>query len=65
MEQAMRLMARTLSAYELVDDQGRAVLDVVSRYARSWRLLLKYDESRLPESLAHPTQPVAVLPAGE
>lgn len=65
MEQAMRLLARTLSANELVNDQGRAVLDVVTRYARSWRLLLQYDENRLPESPAHPTRPVAGLPPDE
>lgn len=62
MEQAVRLLARTLSSHELVNDQGRAVLDVVTRYARSWRLLLQYDENRLPESPAHPTRPVAGLP---
>ncbi len=61
MEQAVRLLARTLSTHELVNDQGRAVLDVVTRYARSWRLLLQYDENRLPESPAHPTRPVAGL----
>jgi prophage maintenance system killer protein len=61
MEQAVRLLARTLSAHELVNDQGRAVLDVVTRYARSWRLLLQYDENRLPESPTHPTRPVTGL----
>jgi type I restriction enzyme R subunit len=33
MEQAIRLLAHTLSSHELVNDQGRAVLDVVTRYA--------------------------------
>lgn len=61
MEQAVRLLARTLSTHELVNEQGRAMLDVVTHYARSWRLLLQYDENRLPESPAHPTQPVASL----
>ena len=61
MEQAMRLLARTLSAHELVNDQGRAVLDVVAHYARSWRLLVQYDENRLPEAPAHPMRPVAGL----
>lgn len=65
MEQAVRLLARTLSDHELVNDQGRAVLDVVTRYARSWRLLLQYDENRLPESPAHPTQPVTGLASNE
>lgn len=61
MEQAVHLLAHALSSHELVNDQGRAVLDVVTRYARSWRLLLEYDENRLPESPAHPTRPVAGL----
>ncbi|WP_028990568.1 RhuM family protein [Thermithiobacillus tepidarius DSM 3134] len=65
MEEAVRLLARTLSAHELVNYQGRAVLDVVTRYARSWRLLLQYDENRLPESPVHPTRPVAGLSSDE
>jgi prophage maintenance system killer protein len=61
MEQAMRLLAHTLSAHELVTEQGRAVLDVVTLYARSWRLLVQYDESRLPEAPARPIRPIAGL----
>ena len=61
MEQTVRLLARTLSAHELVTEQGQAVLDVVAHYARSWRLLVQYDENRLPEVPAHPTRPVAGL----
>jgi len=61
MEQAMRLLAHTLSAHELVTEQGRAVLDVVAHYARSWRLLVEYDENRLPEAPARPMRPVAGL----
>lgn len=34
---------------------------MVTPYARSWRLLLEYDENRLPGSPAHPTRPVAGL----
>ncbi|MCC6728751.1 MAG: virulence protein RhuM/Fic/DOC family protein [Chthonomonadales bacterium] len=58
-EQAVGLLARTLTTHALVTDEGRAVLDVVQRYSRSWRLLLEYDEERLAE---RPTRPVA--PAG-
>ncbi len=61
METAVRLLAKTLSAQEMVNDQGRALLDVVTHYARSWRLLLQYDENRLPEVPARPTPPVAGL----
>jgi hypothetical protein len=39
MEAAVALLARTLTRHELVTDEGRAVLDVVHRYARAWRWL--------------------------
>lgn len=53
-EQALSLLSRTLSAHGLITGQGRAVLDVVRSYARSWRLLLQYDEDRLPVPSGRP-----------
>jgi hypothetical protein len=47
MEQAVALLSRTLQRHEPVTDEGKAVLEVVGRYARSWSLLLRYDEDRL------------------
>ncbi|MFC1523828.1 virulence RhuM family protein [Thermodesulfobacteriota bacterium] len=47
MEQAVALLSRTLQSHELVTAEGKAVLEVVSRYAKSWSLLLQYDEDRL------------------
>lgn len=47
LKQAMALLATTLESHELVSEEGKAVLEVVSRYARTWRLLLEYDEERL------------------
>ncbi len=47
MEQTLALLSRTLQSHELVTDEGKAVLEVVGRYARSWSLLLQYDEDRL------------------
>jgi prophage maintenance system killer protein len=47
MEQALALLSRTLQNHELVTDEGKAVLDVVIRYAKSWTLLLQYDEDQL------------------
>ena len=41
------LLSRTLKNQELVTDTGRAVLDVIGRYANTWRLLVEYDEDRL------------------
>ncbi|MBI5558715.1 MAG: virulence protein RhuM/Fic/DOC family protein [Deltaproteobacteria bacterium] len=46
--QVLRLLATTLESQSLVSDEGRAVLKVVNRYARTWQLLLEYDEDRLP-----------------
>ena len=61
LEQAMGLLARTLTSHALVTDEGRAVLDVVQQYTRAWRLLLEYDEQRLAEKPAHPLRPTADL----
>ena len=61
MEQAVRLLAQTLSAHGLVEGRGQAVLDVVAQYARSWQWLLQYDEERLPDAPLNPTLPVAGL----
>jgi prophage maintenance system killer protein len=45
---ALDLLSRTLEANALVDDTGRAVLELIKGYARTWRLLLQYDEDSLP-----------------
>ena len=41
------LLARTLQNQALVNETGRAVLELISGYADTWRLLLEYDEDRL------------------
>ena len=46
--ETLDLLARTLSNQALVDDAGQAVLDLIAGYADTWRLLLEYDEDRLP-----------------
>jgi len=45
--QAVDLMSRTLTRQELVTDIGREVLGIILGYARTWRLLLDYDEDKL------------------
>jgi len=45
--QTLDLLSRTLANQALVDDTGRAVLDLIAGYADTWRLLLEYDENRL------------------
>lgn len=49
-EQAVSLLSRTLVNQQLVSDEGRAVLQVIGDYARSWSLLQGYDEQSLGES---------------
>jgi hypothetical protein len=66
LEQTVALLARTLTSSDLVTDQGRAVLDVVQRYTRTWRLLLEYDEERLAQAPAQavtPGTPIALAEA--
>ena len=47
MEQAVQLLSRTLAQHNLVSEEGRGVLDVIARYAKSWLLLKEYDEDAL------------------
>ena len=60
-EQAVGLLARTLTQNALITDEGRAVLEVVQQYTRAWRLLLEFDEGRLAETPARPVKPAADL----
>jgi prophage maintenance system killer protein len=60
-EQAVGLLARTLTQNALVTDEGRAVLEVVRQYTRAWKLLLQYDEGRLAETPARPVKQVTGL----
>ncbi len=46
--QVLELLTKTLADHDLVTGEGRAVLDIVSRYAKTWQLLLQYDEENLP-----------------
>jgi hypothetical protein len=46
--QVLSLLAGTLESHNLVSNEGLAVLEVVNRYARTWQLLLQYDENNLP-----------------
>jgi prophage maintenance system killer protein len=61
LEQAVGLLARTLTQNALVTDEGRAVLEVVQQYTRAWKLLLEYDEGRLAETPVRPVKPAADL----
>jgi len=47
LEQAVDLLAKTLNRQELVSDIGREVVGLILGYAKTWRLLLDYDEGKL------------------
>lgn len=64
-EEAIGLLARTLTSHALITDEGRTVLDVVRRYTRAWRLLLEYDEARLATVPERPVAPTAGLTLSE
>ncbi|MDY7024847.1 MAG: virulence protein RhuM/Fic/DOC family protein [Pseudomonadota bacterium] len=49
-QQAVDLLSQTLSNQALVNNEGTAVLAVISDYARSWSLLQAYDEQSLVET---------------
>lgn len=54
-QQAIALLARTLENQALVNDAGREVVALIAGYAKTWRLLLQYDEDGL--SLPDACQP--------
>jgi prophage maintenance system killer protein len=60
-QQAVALLARTLTTHAFVTDAGQAVLDVVQRYTRSWQLLLAYDEQQLADQPRRAVAPRAAL----
>lgn len=47
LEQAVHLLGKTLTRQELVSDLGREVVGLILGYAKTWRLLLDYDEGKL------------------
>jgi hypothetical protein len=47
-QQTLELLSRTLQNQSLVDDTGRAVLDGIVDFSKTWTLLLAFDEDRLP-----------------
>ncbi len=58
--ETLDLLARTLRSQSMVSGAGEAVLELVTRYADTWRLLLEYDEDRL-EAPAGTRPPSAAL----
>ncbi|TCK02016.1 Fic/DOC family protein [Volucribacter psittacicida] len=47
LSQVITLLERTLTNQSLINNEGKAILDVVKDYARTWSLLQAYDEQNL------------------
>ncbi|NDU79964.1 MAG: virulence protein RhuM/Fic/DOC family protein [Ferrovum sp.] len=47
-QQAMDLLARTLSKQDDLSQESRGVLALVAEYAKTWKTLLQYDDDTLP-----------------
>ena len=47
-QQVLSLLTNTLENQNLVNDEGLSVLNLVNQYAKTWQLLLQYDEDKLP-----------------
>lgn len=47
-QQVLSLLTNTLENQNLVSDEGLSVLNIVNQYAKTWQLLLQYDEDNLP-----------------
>jgi prophage maintenance system killer protein len=47
-QQVLSLLTNTLENQNLVSDEGRSILTIVNQYAKTWQLLLQYDEDKLP-----------------
>ncbi|MCL7489408.1 MAG: virulence protein RhuM/Fic/DOC family protein [Desulfobulbaceae bacterium] len=63
-QQVLSLLTNTLAGHDLVNDEGRGVLDIVNRYAKTWQLLLQYDEDTLSfPKHAHEVETCLELPA--
>ena len=45
--ESIKLLAQTLERHSLIDEQGKGVLNIITRYARSWTILQRFDENLL------------------
>ena len=54
--QSLELLSKTLEVNALVNDTGKAILTLIREYAKTWRMLLEYDEDTLslPEDCRPP-----------
>lgn len=60
LEKSVSLLSRTLSKQESLSDISKATIQIIQTYARSWELLLQYDEQsiKIPTSKNLNTKPL-------
>lgn len=64
--QSMLALAKgAVVTHNVVPERAQAVFDVIERYARSFTLLLQYDEDRLPQGPSEPSGDMVELPLAE
>jgi hypothetical protein len=54
LEAALELVRRTSDGYQLTSEQGRGLVDVITRYTRTFLLLQQYDEGSLSAPTGQP-----------
>ncbi len=64
-KETLDLLARTLRSRSLVSGTGEAVLEIITAYSDTWRLLLEYDEDRLEFPPPGTRTPTAALAHGQ
>lgn len=47
LQQTVDLLQKTLVKHEMVNDIGKETIDLINNYAKTWNILLAYDEDRL------------------
>lgn len=60
LQQTITLLQKTLQNHELVNDLGLEAIQLILSYAKTWSLLLAYDEDQL-QLPAHGKPPIATL----
>ncbi len=58
LEQSLSLIQQTLLHQESIDEIGKEAFNIVTKYAKSWRVLLAYDEDQL--QIPKTKQPVSI-----
>jgi prophage maintenance system killer protein len=50
LEKALSFIKQSASKRNLTNDEGQGLLEIITKYAKSWALLKRYDENNLPQT---------------